>query len=191
MLLTITTRLGSLAVAPLTSNGTISLTRLNTPRTFKSKTFWLAQSGLASNGPPHVAPAFAIWMSILSSVSQIWEMRVSIEEVRETSADIPIARPQIPGRALRLETAWSRPSCLRAVMITFFAPASRNAVAVCRPRPRDPVISQFLWSVIVNCMFTSCDQCDFAIQAEEFGHWTDFRHLPEYTICLQSFIKNL
>ena len=109
-----------------------SLARLKTPRTFKSRTFLLDQSGVGSKGPPQVAPAFATRMSNLSSVSRTFPTNRSMSSVSATLAAIPTARPHT-GSLLSFSTAWSipcSPSFLRAEMKTFLAPARRNAVAV-------------------------------------------------------------
>lgn len=118
-----------------------SLTRLKMPLTFRSSTFFVAQSGVGSNGPPQVAPAFATRMSILSSVFFNSSTSTWICSVSATLAAMPTALPET-GSLLSFSTAWSMPcspSRFRAVMMTFFAPASRNAVAAWRPRPLDPI----------------------------------------------------
>jgi hypothetical protein len=120
---------------------TNSLAKLKTPRTLRSSTFLLPQSGESSNGPPHVAPALHTRISSLSSVSCTFFTKRAISSVSATLAAIPIASP-FTESLFSFSTAWSMPcspSFLRAEMKTFFAPASRNAVAVCSPRPLDPI----------------------------------------------------
>ena len=117
-----------------------SRARLKTPRTLRSSTFLLDQSGVGSKGPPHVAPALHTRMSNLLSVSCTFFTSLSMSSVSATLAAMPTAVPDT-GSLLSLSTAWSMPcspSFLRAEMKTFFAPASRNAVAVWRPRPLEP-----------------------------------------------------
>lgn len=110
------------------------------PRIFKSKTLETAQSGVGSNGPPHVAAAFATRMSIRSS-ARSRSTSCSISGGLDRSAAYPTAVPDEPAREFNFFTAWLKPcgpSAFRATRMTFFAPASKNAVAVCKPRPRDP-----------------------------------------------------
>ena len=111
---------------------THSRARLKTPRTLRSSTFLLDQSGVGSNGPPHVAPALHTRISSLSSVSWTFLTSLSISSVSATLAATPTAVPDT-GSLLSFSTAWSMPcspSFLRAEMKTFFAPARRKAVAV-------------------------------------------------------------
>jgi hypothetical protein len=96
--LTMITREGSSRVPPAVRRGTAlsklsarklqrdqiqthNRTRLNIPRTFKSRTFWDDQSGVGSNGPPQVAPALATRISILSSVFLISLSSLSMSSV--------------------------------------------------------------------------------------------------------------
>jgi hypothetical protein len=119
-----------------------SLAKLNTPLTFKSNTFLLLQSGVGSNGPPQVAPALHTRMSSCPSLSSTFLTSFSMSSVSATFAAMPTALPLILGSLLRRVTAWSMPSAppfLRAEIMTVRAPARRNAVAVWRPRPRDPM----------------------------------------------------
>lgn len=115
---------------------------LNAPRTLRSRTFWLDQSGVDSNGPPQVAPALMTSISNLPCFSLTSLTRFSISSVFATLAAIPTALPCIPGSRLSFSIAWPipcGPSNLRAVIITVFAPALRNAVAAWSPSPREPV----------------------------------------------------
>lgn len=122
-------------------HGSYSRVRWNMLRTFRSRTFVTAQSGVGSKAPPHVAAAFATRISTRFSAFKR-STSLSISESFERSAAYPVARPEQPGKALSLSTAClnpSGPSSFRAIITTFSAPASRSAVAVCSPRPRDPV----------------------------------------------------
>jgi hypothetical protein len=129
-----------------TASLTYNLARLKTPLTFKSKTFCVLESGVGSKGPPHVAPALQIRMSRCPAVSFTLSTSTWISSVFATLAEIPTALPLMPGSLFSFSTAWlipCSPSSFRAVMKTMSAPESRNAVAVCKPRPRDPM----WWSI--------------------------------------------
>lgn len=119
---------------------TYSLAKLKTPLTFRSRTFWLDESGVGSNGPPQVAPALHTRISRRPSVSCTCFTSRAISSVLATLAAIPTASPDT-GSLFSFSIAWSMPcspAFLRADTMTFFAPARRKAVAVCRPRPLDP-----------------------------------------------------
>lgn len=119
---------------------TYSLAKLKTPLTFRSNTFWLDESGVGSKGPPQVAPALHTRISSRPSVSCTCFTSRVISSVLATLAAIPTACPDT-GNPFSFSIAWSMPwgpAFLRADTITFFAPARRKAVAVCKPRPLDP-----------------------------------------------------
>jgi hypothetical protein len=126
----------------ITPGNTHSLTKLNTPLTFRSRILTLASSGASSNLLPQVAPAFATKISNFPpSDTLIFSTNFAISFVLATLAAMPTAVPVMLGRELSLERATLMPfgpSSLRAVIITLAAPARRKAVAVWRPRPRDP-----------------------------------------------------
>lgn len=81
-----------------------SLAKLNTPLTFRSRTFLLDQSGVGSNGPPHVAPALQTRMSSFPSDSSTFFTRRSISSVSATLAAKPTAVPET-GSLLSFSTA--------------------------------------------------------------------------------------
>lgn len=139
-------------------------------RTFKSSTLVTAQSGVGSKAPPHVAAAFATRMSTRCSAFNR-STSLSMSEGFERSAAYPIAVPE-QGKALSLSTAClnpSGPSAFRATITTFSAPARSSAVAVCSPRPRDPVhfLSAFQLCPGKWIVHTTRDHGHLAVEAEK------------------------
>lgn len=146
------------------------LLRLKILRTLRSRIFETAQSGVGSNGPPHVVAAFATRISIRSSAPSN-SASLSISESCDRSAAYPTAVPKLPGSEFSFWTAWSKPdgpSAFRATRMTFFAPASRNAVAAWRPRPREP--SRYSVSGLTGTrrmLRTPSNDGNLAVEAEE------------------------
>lgn len=137
---------------------------LKTALTFKSSTFWLAQSGVVSIGPPQVAPAFATKMCNFDSTCLTLARSCSISSSLEMFEAKPTARPFMPGSELSCLTASSMLLAFRAVMKTVLHPACRKTVAVCRPSPREPPTAQLVFEDRMDHTRTSCDQSDFPVQ---------------------------
>lgn len=138
--------------------------------TFSSITLAVAQLGVGSKGPPHVAAALAIKISNRPSVFVISETTRAISSSLDKSAAMEVAVPLIPGSLLSRSTAWFRPwapSAFRDTSITFFAPANRKAVAECSPRPREPTyVNSCGWTVDEE--LTPCYQSNLPIESKQF-----------------------
>lgn len=128
------------------SMGWNNCTILKTPRTFRSSILADDQSGVVSNGPPHVAPALATKMSIWSVCCLTASTNLATSSRFPTSAAMPTAWPLMPESAFSRLTAWSMPCsppALRAVTMTSLAPWRRKAVAACSPRPESLEMDQW------------------------------------------------
>ena len=194
--LTMITLDGSVCVAPFSSMGWNNCTILKTPRTFRSSILADDQSGVVSNGPPHVAPALATKMSIWSVCCLTASTNLATSSRFPTSAAMPTAWPLMPESAFSRLTAWSMPCsppALRAVTMTSLAPWRRKAVAACSPRPREPgngsveiLLTPF---PCAHCL-TSGDNCNLPLKPEEILEVWKIRH-PAYYGFLRCNTKDM